>query len=166
MYLTLCNPVDGSPRGSSVHGIFQARVLEWVAIPSSRESTAKSFSSALLSAFLNTCSINSALFLGHLSCIQSQCLACAHLPTQSLDHQGSPRHRVFFKKNYLIYLGFFDGSDSRESACNSGDMGLIPGLGRSPGGGNGNPLQYFCLENLMDRGTWWVTVYKVAKSWT
>ena len=47
----------------------------------------------------------------------------------------------------------------------TGDMGLISGLGRSPGGGHGNPLQYSCLENPMDRGTWWATVHKVAKSW-
>ena len=47
---------------------------------------------------------------------------------------------------------FPDGSDGKESACNSGDQGLIPGLGRSPGEGNGNPLQYSCLENSMDRG--------------
>ena len=44
------------------------------------------------------------------------------------------------------------------------DMGLIPGLGRSPGGGHGNPLQYSCLENLMDRGAWWATVHRLAKS--
>ena len=46
------------------------------------------------------------------------------------------------------------------------DMSLIPGSGRSPGEGNGNLLQYSCLENSMDRGAWWVTVYMVAKSWT
>ena len=46
------------------------------------------------------------------------------------------------------------------------DMGLIPGLGRSPGGSHGNPLQYSCLENPMDRGTWQATVYRVTKSWT
>ena len=44
-------------------------------------------------------------------------------------------------------MGFHGGSDSKESACNAGGLGLIPGLGRSPGGGHGNPLQYFCLEN-------------------
>ena len=49
-------------------------------------------------------------------------------------------------------LGFHGGSDSKVSACNAGDTGLTPGLGRSPGEGNGNPLQYSCLENLMDRG--------------
>ena len=46
------------------------------------------------------------------------------------------------------------------------DVGLIPRLGRSPGGGNGNPLQYSCLENPMDKGAWWATVHWVAKSWT
>ena len=46
------------------------------------------------------------------------------------------------------------------------DVGLIPGLGRSPGGGHGNPLQYSCLENPMDRETWWATVHRVTKSWT
>ena len=46
------------------------------------------------------------------------------------------------------------------------DVGLIPGLGRFPGGGNGNPLQYFCLENSTDRGAWWATVHGVTKSWT
>ena len=75
---TLCDPVDCSPLGSSVHGILQARIVEWVAI-----------------------------------------FPCS-----------------------------------------------IPGLGRSPGEGNGNPLQYSCLENPMDRGAWWATVHGVAKSWT
>ena len=46
------------------------------------------------------------------------------------------------------------------------DMGSVPGLGRSPGGGHGNPLQYSCLENPMDRGAWQATFYRVAKSWT
>ena len=49
------------------------------------------------------------------------------------------------------------------SACNAGDLGSIPGSGRSPGEENGNPLQYFCLENSMDRGAWWVIVQGVAK---
>ena len=52
------------------------------------------------------------------------------------------------------------------SACNAGDLGLIPGSGRSPGEGNGNPLQYSCLENPMDGGAWWATVHGVAKSRT
>ena len=58
------------------------------------------------------------------------------------------------------------GSDGKESACNPGDLGSIPGLGRSPGEGNGNPLQHSCLENSVDRGAWQATVYGVTKSWT
>ena len=57
-------------------------------------------------------------------------------------------------------------SDGRDSACNAGEQGLIPESGRSPGEGNGNPLQYSCKENYMDRGGWWATVHGVAKSWT
>ena len=60
--------------------------------------------------------------------------------------------------------GFLDGSDGKESACNVGDPSLIPGLGRSPGEGNGNPLQYSCLENPMDRGDWCAEVHGVTKS--
>ena len=63
-----------------------------------------------------------------------------------------------------FYLGFHGGSVVKKNLpANVGDMGLIPGLGRSPGEGNGNPLQYSCLENPMDRGAWWATVYWVAK---
>ena len=51
-------------------------------------------------------------------------------------------------------------------AGDAGDLGSIPGLGRSPGEGNGNPLQYSCLENSMDRGAWPTTVHKVSKNWT
>ena len=54
----------------------------------------------------------------------------------------------------------------KESACQAGNSGSIPGSGRSPGGGNGNPLQHSCLENPMDRGAWQATVYGVTKSWT
>ena len=52
------------------------------------------------------------------------------------------------------------------NAGDAGDVGSIPGLGRSPGGGNGNPLQYSCLENPVDRGAWWATVHRVAESYT
>ena len=52
----------------------------------------------------------------------------------------------------------------KESACNAGDPGSIPGLGRSPGGGNGNPLQYACMGKPMDREAWWATVHGVTKS--
>ena len=61
-------------------------------------------------------------------------------------------------------LGFPGNSDGEESTCNVGDPGSVPGLGRSPGEGNDNPLQYSCLENSMNREAWWVTVHEVTES--
>ena len=61
---------------------------------------------------------------------------------------------VIFRSTISFYRGFPGGSDGKASACNAGDPGSIPGLGRSPGEGNGDPLQYSCLENSMDRGAW------------
>ena len=61
---------------------------------------------------------------------------------------------------------FPGGSEDKVSACNAGDPGSIPGLGKSPGEGNGDPFQYSCLENPMDRGAWRATVHGVSKSWT
>ena len=61
-------------------------------------------------------------------------------------------------------MGFPGGSDSKESACNVEDLGLIPKSGRLPGEGNGKPLQYSCLENPVDREAWWATVHGVAES--
>ena len=66
----------------------------------------------------------------------------------------------------MIEKGFPGGSEDKASACNAGDPGSIPGLGRSPGEGNSNPFQYPSLENPMDRGTWQATVHGVTKSWT
>ena len=66
----------------------------------------------------------------------------------------------------MYLVGFPGGSDGKAFAYNVGDPGLIPGLGRSPGEGNGNPLQYSCLENPMDEGAWLATVHGVAKSQT
>ena len=65
-------------------------------------------------------------------------------------------------------MGFPGGSYDKKSTCNAGDLSSIPGLGKSPGGGNGNPLQYSYLDNSMDRGAWWATVHGVTKrhDWT
>ena len=68
-----------------------------------------------------------------------------------------------------MYIGLPQWLNGRESACNAGDTGdmdPIPGSETPPGGGHGNPLQYSCLENPMDRGAWWATVHRVAKSQT
>ena len=108
--LTLCDPMHRSPPGSFVHGILQARTLEWVARPSSRESS---------------------------------------------------QPRDWTDVSYLSLLHWKAGSwvppcssDGKESACNVGDLGLIPESGRSPRERNGNPLQYSCLENSKDREAW------------
>ena len=66
----------------------------------------------------------------------------------------------------LTELSFPGGSDGKESTCNAGDLASMPELGRSPGGGHGNQLQYSCLENYMDRGAWWAMVHGDAKSQT
>ena len=69
----------------------------------------------------------------------------------------------------MMILGLPRWLSGKESACNAGntgDGGLIPGSGRPPGGGNSNPLQYSCLKKSMNRGAWWTTVQRIAKSWT
>ena len=63
-------------------------------------------------------------------------------------------------------MGFPGGSVVKNLPANSGDAGLIPGLGRCPGGGNGNPLQYSCLESQMDGGVWQAAVHRITNSWT
>ena len=75
------------------------------------------------------------------------------------------KNKDFFNQSDISssrILGFPCGSDVKESACNAGDLGLIPGLGRSPGGGHGNPLQFSCLESPMNREAWWATVHGFA----
>ena len=75
---------------------------------------------------------------------------------------------VLRQDTLLLYNPCKDPGDAevKVSACNAGDLGSIPGLGRSPGEGNGNLLQYSCLENPMDRGAWWAIVHGVEKSQT
>ena len=79
----------------------------------------------------------------------------------SLTCRDSP----VFAREYMC-TGFAGGSGDKESACKAGDPDLIPGSGRSPGEGNGNPLQYSCLENPMDRGAWRATVHGAAETQT
>ena len=69
---------------------------------------------------------------------------------------------IYWEPTVFQYSSFpYSGSDGEETACNAGDLGSVPGLGRSPGEGNGNSPQYSCLENSMDRGAWWATVHAV-----
>ena len=69
-------------------------------------------------------------------------------------------------ENQTFNIGASGGSDGKESACSAGDSGLIPGSGRSPGGGHDNPLQSPCPENPTDRGAWWAVVHGVTESRT
>ena len=77
---------------------------------------------------------------------------------------GRAQYSQILYKYIEAHWGFPGSRDSKESACNAGNPDSIPGLGRSHGEGNGNPLQYSYLENSMDRGAWWATVHGVAKS--
>ena len=122
--------MDCSPPGSSVHGIFQAKILEWFAISFSRGSSRPRDQTWV------SCTAGS-FFM-------------------DWTNREAP---------WLLGLNP-GGSDSKVAAYNVGDPGSISGLGRSPGEGNGNPLQYSCLENPMDRGALWAMVHGATKSWT
>ena len=80
-------------------------------------------------------------------------------------HKGNvPNMYLINSPSLPRYQGFPPGSAGKECACNVRDLGLIPGLGRSPGEGNGSPLLYSCLENSIGRGAWWATVHGVTES--
>ena len=132
----LCNPMDCSLPGPPVHGILQARVLEWVAISFSRGSS-RSRDQTQVS--------------------MSPSLAGEFFTTSNTLNGG------------VASTGASLVLQDKKSTCkagDSGDLGWISELGRSPGGGNGNPLQDSYLGNPMDRGAWRATVHGVAKSWT
>ena len=88
------------------------------------------------------------------------------IPKSNLKYAEKMFLEVSFLLLSLSLPDFPSGLEGKASACNEGDRGSIPGSGRSPGEGNGNPVQYYCLENPMDRGVWQATVYGVAKSQT
>ena len=83
--------------------------------------------------------------------------------SETVRQEAVYRNQISEKSEILPYC-FSGGSDGKESACNAGDPGSIPGSRRSPGGGNGNLLQYYCMENSVDRGAWWATVHGVTES--
>ena len=94
---------------------------------------------------------------------------CAPIYMGFPDSSASRVRKIPWRRDRLptpVFLGFPGGSEGKESARSVRDLGSIPGLGRSPGEGNGNPLQYSCLENPMDGGAWWAIVHRVTKSWT
>ena len=192
--LTFSDPVDCSLPCTSVREVFQARILEWVAISYSRGSSWPRYQTSI------SC----------ISCMGRQVFYhCAEYRWQVANTQKNLNFQMAFRERFLLIgwwwgnlesqstafsfqpgqglcacgqhtVNFFSlvgdsvsakelkgfGSVSKESACSAGDPGFIPGLGRSPGEGNGNTLQYPCLENLRDRGAWWAAVHGVAKSRT
>ena len=85
---------------------------------------------------------------------------------EAMKDRGHEAQLGPLKKPLYDSLGHPRWLNGNESACNTGDLGSIPGLGRSPGEGNDNPLQYSCLENPMDREAWWATVHGIAKNQT
>ena len=122
----LCGPMDCSPPGSSVYGTFRARILEWVATSCSRGSS--------------WCGSNPHLL----------CLLHWYMDSLPLVPPGKPKesiHNTGFIILFILSVGFPDGSVEKNPPVNAGDEDSIPGLGRSLGKGNSNPLQYSCLEN-------------------
>ena len=103
------------------------------------------------------------------SCLGTPPCFTKHNPS-SLGSDPAPQSPTLWLGFWLCtltpLLGFPGSSEGKESAFSAGDPGTVSRLGRSPREGNGNPLQYSCLENSMDRGAWWVTVLRVTKSWT
>ena len=120
---TLCEPMDCSPPGSSIHG-------------------------------------NS---LGKNTGVGCHGLLQGIFPTQELNWDLLHCRQILYQ---LSYQCFSCSSAGKESTCHAGDPGSIPGWGRSPGGGHGNPLQYPCLDNSMDRRVRWAPVHRVAQSQT
>ena len=155
--------MDCSQPGSSVHGVFQARMLEQVTISFSRES-----SQGLNLCFLCPLHCRQILYpLNH----QGSLYICTYIYiyTYTCHVYGYLLMYVSFTRSELCLartlICFPDGSDGKESTCNAGVPGLILGLGKPPRGGNDNPLQYSCLETPTDTGAWWLPmVLRVAES--
>ena len=159
--LTLCDPIDGSAPGSAVPGIFQARVLEWVAIAFSgavrngNELTSLKQQEPIVLQFCkkshwSKIKVSTGLKyipFGFPGCSAGKESACnAADPSSILGSGRSPGEGIGYP---LQFLGFPYGPAGKESACNVEDLGSIPGLGRSPGE-SGYPLQYSDLENSMN----------------
>ena len=154
--------MDYSPPGSSVHDIFQARILEWVAMFSSRGSSWPRDQTCVSYIFcIARCGKPNGTVWNRLKNKRGRFIE------KTGENQTQTRYVIrclYFSHNISVF-GLPWWLSSKESACNAedtGDKGFIPGSGRSPGGENGNPFQYSCLENPMDRGAWQATVYGIG----
>ena len=153
---TLCDPRDGSPPGSPVPGILQARTLEWVAISFSNawkwKVKVKSLNHSRLFATPWTAAYQAPLSMDFPG--KSTGVGCHCLLQQECIHVSKPTKLYTWIVCRFCIPDFPGGSDGKASVYNAGDLGSIPGLGRSPGERNGNPLQDYCLENPTDGGAW------------
>ena len=146
---TLCKPMNWCLPGSSVHGVLQARILKWVAISFSRwcsQPRDQTWVSSVAGRFFTNWAMREALELRiHMHC----------------------RHKDWFNIFHQLYsqVALVVKNMPAEAGVER-DPGSICGLGRCPGEVHGNPLQYSCLENTMDRRAWWATIHRAEKSWT
>ena len=148
----LSDPMHCGPLGSPFYGIFQARVLEWVALSYSRDLE----SNGLLIPIQHQESESSARqwFCNKTCMTVLFIMSKVRLFISKLRNLSIYNILTWDIYIRISYMGFPGGSDGKESACSAGDPGSIPGPGRSPGERNGYPLQYSCLENPMERGGW------------
>ena len=148
-------PVTGEPGGLPSMGSHRVRP-DWSYL-------------AAAAASMSTISIFSLLFLtySYYGAIGKEWVTalswCRHTALHNLRNQCS---LFLFQDLCSLSPDFHSGSEGKESACNAGNLGSIPGLQRSPGGGNGDPLMYSCLENSMGRRSWWAAAHGVIRSWT
>ena len=160
---TLCNPVNCSLKGSSVHGILQARILRWVAISFSRGSLWPRDQTRVF------CTAGRCFNLWATREAPLQLRVGIFAESDLWDEQVAAKSswdRFYLLIKRPVFPGGAVVKNLPTSAGNARDTGSIPESGRSLGVGNGNPLQYLCLENSMDRGAWWATVHGVIKSQT
>ena len=153
---TLCSLMDCSPPGSSVHGTLQARILEWVVISSSRGSY-QTHIFCIARWLLH--------HLGRLCDIKYMVILLASFVkwvSREVEQPGQG-HTAWEMQSQDLNSGLPQWLRGKESACIARVTGSVPRLGRSPGEGNGNPLQDSCWENPMDRGSWRATVHRVTK---
>ena len=142
--LTLCDPMECSPPASSVHGILQARILEWVPISFSRgfsQPTDQTQLSCIAGKQLKQENVDSHAYTSHSQTLESKNYRA------SLESRERKIKHSRKGNNVLVNIWIPWYSDGEESSCNAGDLGSVAGLGISPGGEHGNPLQYSCLEN-------------------
>ena len=171
-------PPSGSvwlPLGDEAESLLAWSVCSWVSGPAWNPGGHSDGGAALLMASLGASPQLSGVmniltmfpemfFLAHCS--------ASHPPPQTPPTRCCVSHRashllavhIAWLWHCIPSMGFPGGSDSKESTCNAGDLGSIPGLGRSPGGGHGNPLQHSCLENPTDRGAWQAALQGVTES--